>query len=171
MKHEEVRQLVRGWMDWQRFDCITDDLKRWGIKRVRADDIFVKRDNLVRGKPINPESAIVMEYKTSSGSYMSSIQGTGQLLYYSTELDIDLMCLTLPENHYLRFRRVLSKLDWLYILTFDPQGDIIPQRFPFSLTSPLTRLGMREWRDRKVQGLDENKVNEESLDIVSRLLG
>ena len=171
MKHEEVKQLVREWMAWQRFNCITDNLKDWGIKRVNADDVFVKRDHLVRGKPINPRSAIVMEYKTSGGSYMSSLQGAGQVLYYSTEMDIDLMCLALPESHYLRFRRTLARLDWLNILTFDPQGSIIPQRFPFPLTSPLTNPGMRDWREKQLGGLDEEEVNKESVDIVSRLMG
>lgn len=170
MKHEEVKQLVREWMDYQRFTCITESLKSWGIRRISADDVFVKRGHLIRGKPINPKYLLVMEYKSLSGSYVSSLQGIGQLLYYSTEMDIDLVCLTLPERHYLRFRRSLAKLSWLNILTFDSQGSIIPQRFPFPLTSPLTRQGMREYHERQIQGIDDEEASKEGVDIVSKLL-
>jgi len=162
MKHEEVRQLVRGWMDKQGFEPVPP--MDWRLRKNGAhpDDVFVMKGRLESQNPLGIGNALIMEYKTTS-SLHRAVAGIGQLIYYSTLMNIGPCCLVVPESYRPRMMRVLDRVPWMGLITFS-KGEVVVSKLPhFPIRADPQRF--------KVKPLSMEEAERGNLDLILSKLG
>jgi len=166
MDHSKVRKIIRKYLNPFRYYWIPipDDKGRFSIPRndCRVDDLIYYTDR----SWIVPEASqlIIVEYKTEEKP-SKCLKGIGQLLYYSTEMDISKCCLCLSKVAFNKAANTLHRLDWLGVLVYDNE-EVLVVNWPDSFgPRPIPRPEL------PVKPVDMDKANQEALEIVTRVLG
>jgi len=135
MKHQEMKKTIREYMKELGHNPVKHQSKELPRKNTWPDDVFAKGDLKRPGRRMGNRSGIIVEYKVDDKP-LPCLRGVGQLIYYSTLIGIDNVCLVIPEVHLSKLSLSLQRLPWLNVLTVSEDGKVSAIRwttFPYSM--------------------------------------
>ena len=134
--HGEMIELVIDYMKALGYHIVKSSRDSRKIPRNRAypDGVFAKGDLHKKGRRIGSKSAIIVECKAGDKP-LDCLEGIGQLLYYSTLMGMDNICLVIPQEHLQKLEPTLDRLPWLNVLVVNSDKRVVSKRWTLGLYS------------------------------------